>query len=66
VLSPWWAARHRGSFIVAGALLQLGMAAHFIALLASSAAGGEIVRAHAPDLFPSRLIEWSFAGNSWS
>jgi len=65
-LSPWWVARHRPSFIIAGGLLQFGMAAHFITLLASSATGGEVVRAHAPNLFPTRLIEWSFAGNSWS
>ncbi len=65
-LSPWWVARHRPSFIVAGGLLQFGMAAHFITLLATSATGGGVVRAHAADLFPSRLIEWSFVGNSWS
>lgn len=65
-LSPWWMARHRGSFIVAGALLQFYLAAHFVTLLAGIARGGEVVRERAPDLFPTRLIEWSFVGNSWS
>jgi multicomponent Na+:H+ antiporter subunit A len=66
VLSPWWVARHRASFIAAGVLLQLWMAVYFVRLLADSAAGADVVRSIAPNLFPTDLIEWSFAGTPWS
>ena len=65
-LSPWWVARHRASFMAAGALLQLGMAAHFVKLLAATASGSPPFRGSAENLFPTDLIEWSFVAGPWN
>lgn len=65
-LSPWWVARHRASFMVAGALLQFGMVAHFVNLLVAAASGAPAVRGSAENLFPTDLIQWSFLAGPWS
>jgi len=65
-LSPWWVARHRASFMAAGTLLQLGMLAHFVKLLAAVSSGGPVLRGSADNLFPTDLIQWSFMAGPWS
>ena len=65
VVSPWWVARSRMSFVVAGGLLHLGIAGHYILLLAGVAGGGGMPAENGADFFPTDLIEWSFLGTAW-
>lgn len=65
-VSPWWVARHRGSFMLAGVLLQLGMAAHFVKLLVAAAGGAPTPSGSADNLFPTDLIQWSFMAGPWN
>ncbi|MBT8038092.1 MAG: DUF4040 domain-containing protein [Verrucomicrobiae bacterium] len=65
-LSPWWVARHRGSFMLTGALVQVGMAVYFVQLLVATVAGAPTPTSRADNLFPTDLIEWSFMAGPWN
>ncbi|QTN31883.1 DUF4040 domain-containing protein [Akkermansiaceae bacterium] len=61
MVSPWWVARHRLSFVAFGGLAHLGIAGHYIALLAGGGRPSETGR----QVFPTGIVEWSFLGTSW-
>ena len=64
-LSPWWVAAGRRSFILAGGLLHAGSFCYFLNLLAGVSGGAAPVRESAANVFPTSLVEWSFAANAW-
>ena len=64
-LSPWWVAARRGSFMRGRSLLHAGSFLLFLHLLAGVAGGGPPVRESSANVFPTALIEWSFAANAW-
>lgn len=64
-LSPWWVAYWRRGFIVAGGLLHGVHFAFFLSLLAGAGSGGTVAKTFRPNVFPTSLIEWSFAANAW-
>ncbi len=64
-LSPWLVAAGRRSFMLAGGLLHAGSFCYFLNLLAGVAGGRPPVRESAANVFPTSLVEWSFAANAW-
>lgn len=65
MVSPWWVARHRVSFVAVGGLLHFSIAAYYISLLAGVAGGGGRPSESGAQFFPSGIVEWSFLGTAW-
>jgi multicomponent Na+:H+ antiporter subunit A len=64
-LSPWWVAHWRRGFMVAGGLLHGVNFVFFLSLLASAGSGGTVAKTSRLNVFPTSLIEWSFAASAW-
>jgi len=65
MVSPWWVARQRVSFVVVGGLMHLAIVIYYISLLVGIVGGGELPSENGVQLFPSDIIEWSFLGTAW-
>lgn len=65
MVSPWWVAGHRASFVIVGGLLHLGHAGYYLGRLVALLGGGERVEEKGVQFFPTPLIEWTFIGTAW-